>query len=444
MQVKKFEARTMKDALEMVKVQLGPEAIILAVRDNKRSFGLVGEGSVEITAAVSENSLRKMKFAEGKLLNEDREKMKKSPAREQKSIIESFVQKEVARRSEGNKQQITQKRYIEIDQEVQAEASPSGVPEPEQSPAIQVLRDEIKSLKEVIKQFKLNQKGEGENSGEKVRFFPTFPGFELGVSQEHSEIFRRMTQSGVLESHAFEVIKSVLENTPAIKYKNESFIEGSCAKVILESSAVIGLRPEDKVHLFWGNTASGRTSSLVKLASRLIVKDKKRIGILTLETNKVGAAEQLRIYSQILNVPFALVRGPEDWEKVQSASRHLDFILVDTPSFGRPTATSWIPKIPGLRNHLVVSAKGQIESLDKILEVMKTHKVNPQDLIVNFLDQCRARGGVYSLQRELKIPLFAFGTGPRIPDDFEFATPERVLDLIFKITESKTMEDRSL
>ncbi|WP_374021172.1 hypothetical protein [Bdellovibrio bacteriovorus] len=59
MQVKKFEARTMKEALEMVKTQLGPDAIILSARDNNKSFGLVGEGSVEITAAVSEETLQK-------------------------------------------------------------------------------------------------------------------------------------------------------------------------------------------------------------------------------------------------------------------------------------------------------------------------------------------------------------------------------------------------
>ena len=66
MQVKKFEARTMKEALEMVKTQLGPEAIILSARDNHRSFGLVGEGSVEITAAISEDSLQKRRFTQSK------------------------------------------------------------------------------------------------------------------------------------------------------------------------------------------------------------------------------------------------------------------------------------------------------------------------------------------------------------------------------------------
>ena len=90
MQVKKFEARTMKEALEMVKTQLGPDAIILSARDNNKSYGLVGEGSVEITAAVSEETLQKKKFAESKLREQDLQKFKQIPARQQKELIQKI------------------------------------------------------------------------------------------------------------------------------------------------------------------------------------------------------------------------------------------------------------------------------------------------------------------------------------------------------------------
>ena len=74
MQVKKFEARSMKEALDLVKSQLGPDAIILSAKDNSRSYGLAGNGSVEITAAVSEEVLQKKKFVESRMRNEDRDK----------------------------------------------------------------------------------------------------------------------------------------------------------------------------------------------------------------------------------------------------------------------------------------------------------------------------------------------------------------------------------
>jgi flagellar biosynthesis protein FlhF len=62
MRVKKFEAKSMKDALRMVKAELGPEAVILGARENKRSFGIAGETSFEVTAAVSESTLQKKRL----------------------------------------------------------------------------------------------------------------------------------------------------------------------------------------------------------------------------------------------------------------------------------------------------------------------------------------------------------------------------------------------
>src|SRR5688500_4254513 len=113
MQVKKFEARTMKEALEMVKAHLGPDAIILSARDNKKSYGLVGEGSVEITAAVSEATLKKKNFAENKLPERTKVNFQKSAARVQKEIIEKIVQKEFDRQKP---RLATSQRYIDIDE----------------------------------------------------------------------------------------------------------------------------------------------------------------------------------------------------------------------------------------------------------------------------------------------------------------------------------------
>src|SRR3989338_1912414 len=115
MQVKKFEARTMKEALEMVKTQLGPDAIILSARDNNKSYGLVGEGSVEITAAVSEETLQRKKFTESKMREQDKERFQKIPARQQKEFIHKMVEKHVQKNAQPP--QITQRRYIDIDEE---------------------------------------------------------------------------------------------------------------------------------------------------------------------------------------------------------------------------------------------------------------------------------------------------------------------------------------
>src|ERR1700691_5812931 len=91
MQVKKFEAKTMKDALQMVKEALGPEAIILSAKDNKKSFGLAGGGSIEITAAISEKSLSKKQYVENRLQPKAKEQFRTQSAKSQRAYIESSI-----------------------------------------------------------------------------------------------------------------------------------------------------------------------------------------------------------------------------------------------------------------------------------------------------------------------------------------------------------------
>src|SRR3977135_750502 len=87
MQVKKFEAKSMKEALELVKLHIVPEAIILAAKDAHRGFGLMGEKRVEVTAAVSEETLRKKKVAESKLREDLRTRFQQIPATKQREFI---------------------------------------------------------------------------------------------------------------------------------------------------------------------------------------------------------------------------------------------------------------------------------------------------------------------------------------------------------------------
>src|SRR4051812_7502178 len=87
MQVKKFEAKSMKEALDLVKVHMGPEAINLSAKDSHRGFGLMGEKSVEVTAAVSDETLRKKKIAESKLREDLRTRFQQIPATKQREFI---------------------------------------------------------------------------------------------------------------------------------------------------------------------------------------------------------------------------------------------------------------------------------------------------------------------------------------------------------------------
>src|SRR5690349_10443921 len=123
MQVKKFEAPTIQEALENIKRELGPEAIILQTKQHKRGFGLLSKASVEVTAAVSERAMQKKQYAEDRLPPPSRDAVKKLPAERQAQLLDRYADareaKERAARdaAQARDRIASRKRYIDIEDE---------------------------------------------------------------------------------------------------------------------------------------------------------------------------------------------------------------------------------------------------------------------------------------------------------------------------------------
>lgn len=483
MQVKKFEARSMKEALEMVKTQMGPDAIILSARDNNKSFGLVGEGSVEVTAAVSEQTLQRKKFAESRMTGSHLEQFSKSPARVQKNIIENMVNKHVEK---TQPRAITTRRYIDIDAPEEAAVPINNTPKMAPTPAnvaafvrgpapataaasaparaaapaptagssanlpataednkeIQSLRTEIATLREIIASFKDMPQNLIGSTG-------THPGADYGIPYDLSYMFEKLTAVGVAREIAAEILTRAQETIPALKLKNKNLVDGWVARHILETTPIVKDGLGQKIHCFIGPSGSGKTTAMVKFASDLVLRHGKKVALLTTDTMKVGAADQMRIYAQILNVPFAIVRTQNDWNSFMKYLSEVDIALVDFPGLSLKNQDEiealnrlLPPAIVNPRFHMVLNATF------KDADVMETSRrysiLGVDDVIFTCLDESTQHGTIYNFTRRTQIPLHSFGVGPKVPDDLEPATKERVLDLIFKLTEdgNKSVELR--
>jgi flagellar biosynthesis protein FlhF len=466
MQVKKFEARTLKEAIEMVKTQLGPDAIILSVKDNKKKYGLVGEGSIEITAAVQNSSLHKKTFVETRIREEDKDKLLKSPAKIQKQFIEKMVDTYQKSKTPKVERPISSIRYIDIvDEETQqensastrikmavqraADAMPATVPlksikglsaKPSVAASFQMnsefvenLQTEIASLKKVIADLKTSP-----TTGTKMS--------QNNLPEEILPSFERLVGAGVNENLVVQMLKNAVLGLPASKLKIKAIVDGWCAREILNSTKTIS-NHDSKFHIFVGPAGSGKTSSLVKLASQFVIKMKKTIAIVSVDHRKIGAHEQLRTYAQILNVPFVSVRTSADWEKYVDALASYDAVLVDTFGYTlkSPEELGELkalipPDAFSSATHLVLSATNKDQDL---LEIARRYEaLKPTDLIFTKVDESVEHGVIYNVMNKLQKPLHSFGIGPRVPEDFEEATRERLVDLIFKLTKlrSQSME----
>lgn len=485
MQVKKFEARTMKEALEMVKTQLGPDAIILSARDNNKSFGLVGEGSVEITAAVSEETLQKKKFAESRLREQDLQRFNKSSARQQKELITKMVEKHTQKNAQPAP--ITQRRYIDIEDESQAlknrqaeervrsaaqralnafqeqeeiftskgnavkktaaapapSAAATGRPAlavvPTESPEIVALRNEIASLKQVISGFQQMPQS----------FVGSHPGADYGINYDLSFVFDKLVKSGVAPEIAAELLTTAQETLPPLKLKNRSLVEAWVARHVLDNTKISAHPTQGKIHCFVGPAGAGKTSALIKMASQMVVREGKKIALFTTDTFKVGAADQMKIYAQILNVPFSVIRSQTDWTNLMRYLVNVDCVLVDFTGLSlknndeiQMLKSLLPPQALNPNIHLCLSTNSKDADAT---ELGRRYSVlGYKDVIFTSLDESTQHGTIYNFMKRFDVPLHSFGIGPRVPEDFEFATKERLLDLIFKITKFKQQDSEAV
>ena len=489
MQVKKFEAKSMKEALEMVKSQLGPEAIILSAKDSHRGFGLIGEKSVEVTAAVSDETLRRKKLAETKLRDDVRERFQQIPASKQKQFInKSHAQAElVALATAGGGITVerpapSNTRYIDIeDEQPQAYTrARTAHPPPAQrtvpdaatrsarvnaaaaaatsaaranftappaqlsvatasenkNPHVQALENQVRELKSLVERF------------QSMPQMPMtmHPGAEQGLSYEMSSMYQRLTSQGTQPSLAARILKQAQTEMSSEAQKNPAQVDAFVARSILHNIKVSGSPSDSRYHIFLGSTAQGKTTTLVKLASHLMMKERRTIAIISLDTVKLGAADQLRLYAQILNVPFATVRNPAEWQVAEQKLANVQHILVDCPGFSlhSPQEVEWLKRmLPGGDSTRATHFVQSVLSREEIVAERYHKAFNFDDVIFTRLDESARRGTLLNFQDRFQVPIHSFAFGSRIPEDFELAKPERVLDYVFNLQSTSAQKENA-
>lgn len=512
MQVKKFEAKTMKEALDLVKVHMGPEAIILSAKDTHRGFGLMGDKSVEVTAAVSDETLRKKKVYESKLREDLRERFQQIPASKQKEFINKVFQERrvetrefvtaggnissTAKATPESRAQAVGLRYIDIPEDEAGgqiqrsvaqdrvrraaerarmasreilQDSPS-VPVPNNrvkraaaaaalaaakvsalstpAPAASVIQNAPPSTEMIALE---SQVRELKSLVERFQHMPMInmtmhPGAEQGLSFEVSSVYQRLTQQGIQPQIVSTMLKKAQKELDPESLKRPALIEAWIVRQLLNSVEVSPNPTQGRYHVFIGSTGHGKTTTLVKFASYLLLKEKKKIAIISLDTMKLGAADQLRIYAQILNVPFAIVRSPEEWQMAEKKLAHVDHILVDCPGFNLRSMeeVDWLKRIlpPPELNRAIHYVQSVLARDDEALDLAGRYQIlGFHDVIFTRLDESSRQGLLLNFQEKFRVPLHSFGLGSSIPEDYEFASKERVIDFIFKLTKVSKKEE---
>ena len=174
-----------------------------------------------------------------------------------------------------------------------------------------------------------------------------------------------------------------------------------------------------------GPTGVGKTTTIAKLAANYRLREKRRVGLITVDTYRVAAVEQLRTYADIIDLPMEVVATPREMHEAVARMSHLDLVLMDTA--GRsPRDDVKIQELKSMLSeaepdevHLVLSSTAGSKSLISTAE--KFADVGTTAMVLTKLDEAHSLGHLVSLVRECRLPVSYLTDGQNVPDDIRVA-----------------------
>jgi flagellar biosynthesis protein FlhF len=397
MQLQTFKAPTMAEALSQVKREMGLQAVILHTRTYSRRFwlGLRRQEIVEITAGRGLNVQRRRAAAAAA-----------APARP------AMVPPQIAAYA------ATQTTNIPMPLGRQLLETPAA-----SSAAMLGLTQEMTNLKGMVKDL-VSQ----------VRHQQT-PAVPEGLFNYYLQLI----ENQVAEELAIDIVKNIERTCRPEHLLQNDFVQDKIAEQLEKLIPVSGAIQRIKTvgpHIvaLIGPTGVGKTTTIAKLAANLKLREKRRIGLITIDTYRIAAIDQLKKYADIIGSPLKVVGSPEDLRSAVISMADCDFILIDTA--GRsPNDTLKLNELKGFlaaaepdEVHLVLSTTASQASVELAIERFSDVRVDK--IIFTKLDEAAHVGVVLNVVRKVNKALSYVTTGQDVPDDIEVGKGRRLAQLI--------------
>jgi len=448
MQVKVFEASDMASGLQMVKDELGPDALILSTKTIRSSkLGLLGKNRFEITAAIDSvwpekknNSLNfqnrfKEKSTEREiLLTTDSDQPHDSPLTYNSALQLNGLETngletnglETNGLEEADGLDNNGLESIPIKQEEQV------APAENQSN----LQSEVDELKGMIK-----------NLGrEMLRINNSRPAVRTPLASKHcttddghlQSLQQRLLDYGITPETAQTISgfanESLTLDQLTDPFKLQEYIEGIIQELVHVNSDIFKENKRQHRVALVGPTGVGKTTTLAKIAAGYLSKHSASIGFITIDTYRIAAVEQLKVYGDIMNIPVEVVLSPEQLEQALLKLRDKDLLLIDTA--GRsPQDSLCIEELASFLNpeldiekHLVLSATTRDKELFEAIQRFSILDID--NTIITKIDECTSLGLLLDIQIREKIPYSYITNGQRVPEDIMEADKKILTQLI--------------
>ena len=398
--IKKFQAKTEREAIETAKKELGENIVIMNVKQIKKKgfMGLFGSLMMEVTVAQETEQERKQQV--------------KAPVKKETPapIVPSSLW-------EKKEEPLTVKKEWEG-------MDDTGKAIVEKLDGLQLLLQQQLNKTE-MKETEEEGKKEEQESKEILAFMKL--------------LYNTMIHNEVLEKYANELIDDVQKKGKP-DMQMDVALSNIYQKMILKFGQAKLIEPSEnkpKLIYFVGPTGVGKTTTIAKLSSKFAIEEKKKIALLTADTYRIAAAEQLRTYANILEVPFRVVYTPEEILQAVEEFKEMDYILIDTAGHShhnedlrngiRDFITATDDSIEK-EVYLVVSATTKYSDLVQIADSYKD--VHQFQLIFTKLDETTALGNLYNLHLHTNAPLSYVTCGQNVPNDISSFNPQTTVKQI--------------
>ena len=423
MRIKKYIAKSMREALLQIKDELGEDAIILKTRKlPKKVFGLGAQEDIEVTAAVDEDTSARGHTETFKPLKMSADTGVYSRPRSSNIIDADNLPADLDIRP-WNPQADTK-----IGRRVFPQPVSSTIPrQQKEAGSINELKEDLRELKELIKNVVPDNTGTmGLTSQAPV----------LIETQDFDLCYKRLIDSEVRPDIADTVIKTIHKSASMPGVDSEKKIISVLTNNFQVSGPLKLKKGGPVIVAFVGPTGSGKTTTLAKLAAHCCLNKQKNVSIITADTYRIAAIEQIRMFADIVKVGLQVVFSPEEIPAALENCANDDVVFVDTAGRSQRNMEhmedlkALIASLHPDEVHLVMSAATKDSDLADI--VQRYRSVNVNRLLFTKLDETVRIGNIFNVVNQSGIPVSYFTFGQSVPDDIELAQAGRFVQRLWE------------
>jgi flagellar biosynthesis protein FlhF len=391
MSIKTYRARTMREAIDLIRADLGPEAAVLHTRElNRGLMGRLFRGR-QIEVAASASVEVPSHFA----------------------CAAAYSQAPAANVQLADNTQIAEPPPLDVDYRAKYREAVRL----QFSPELDELHDRVKQI---------YSDGGGSSSS--------------SVPDSCFHAFTDMIEAGIEESMCRSLLERARRGLNGDGPGNSDELKQRLVRLVAEelpSTGGIRVVPgKRRVVALVGPTGVGKTTTIAKLAANFRLRERRRVGLVTVDTYRVAAVEQLRTYADIIDLPMEVVSTPREMREAIARLSDLDLVLVDTA--GRsPRDEVKIQELKSMLGetepdevHLVLSCAASAQSLATTAE--RFTPVGVTSLLYTKLDEATSLGHLLPSTQLSGLPISYLTDGQNVPDDIQACESMRLAQRIFE------------